>query len=205
VPILYLAGRADRLAIKPGAAALGLVMGVAAVRQVYYYRTQPLALEFEIAREGRRLGSILNELFEGSPPPSVGAVTVGGLAKAYRGRVWDLMGLCWVDMARAGDGRRTRFRNHSAFDAGVFLDSPPDVALVRFLKGEQALTITSFENLLLDGLHHAAPFRARFVPCQIRLAGSERLAFYARKDWLEGRRDPRITILDWSDVRDAGE
>lgn len=85
-----------------------------------------LHVDFEVAYDGRLFGDILNRLFAGTPPPSVGAITAGGFKFIYQGEVIDLMGLNNVTMGHA-PGERKGIKNHAAFNKNVFYQLRPDL------------------------------------------------------------------------------
>ena len=90
----------------------------------------PIAHEFKIAEGGRTLGDSLNIIFnEFNFAPTVGTVTAGGLARTYKGTIYDLMGLNNSQMAHDSI-EREGFRNHAIFDKEIFLSWHVDVLLV---------------------------------------------------------------------------
>jgi hypothetical protein len=90
----------------------------------------PIAHEFEIADGGRLLGNKLNDIFEEFElAPTVGTITAGGIARTYKGTIYDLMGLNNSQMAH-GSKDREGFRNHAIFDKDIFLSWSVDVLLV---------------------------------------------------------------------------
>ena len=77
-----------------------------------------IAEDFALAREGRLLGELFNALPD-EPAPDIGVLPAGGIAVSYRGRVVDLLGLNWAEMAHAS-GRRRGIPGHCGFDPAVF-------------------------------------------------------------------------------------
>ena len=76
--------------------------------------------EFSIAEEGRKDGSILNRLFQGiGEYPVVGTITAGGVARTYKGKIVDIMGLNDLRVAHF-PGERKGMKNHAAFEPDVF-------------------------------------------------------------------------------------
>ena len=89
----------------------------------------PIAHEFEIAEDGRRLGIELNEMFiENDLTPSVGTITAGGLARTYQGTIFDLMGLNNEEMAHSSKNRKG-YKDHAVFDKEIFFNWSVDVVL----------------------------------------------------------------------------
>jgi hypothetical protein len=82
---------------------------------------------FDIAMEGEAVGKALNVMFE-EDLPSVGVITAGGIAFAYKGRVFDMMGLNHVAMAHA-PGNRYGFKGHAAFNESIFFEQRPLLVL----------------------------------------------------------------------------
>ena len=159
--------------------------------------------EFTIARDGRRMGDLLNTL--GGQLPSVGVLPAGGIAMSYNGRVADLLGLNWAAMAH-GSGRRTGLPGHSAFNAQVFWTSPPDLMLPEFIDaaspfGEKQLP-GHWELSLLKGLMNEQGFRDDYRPVVLHLGGGAEVFAYARVDFLQRvHDDPRVVAMSWERLR----
>ena len=106
-----------------------------------------------IAENGRKLGTILNQL---PISPSLGVIVAGGIARSYDGHIYDLMGLNWVSMAHANRSHNAGvLKNHAAFNREVFFDHLPDIVVpelgecVSVSENEMAVT---FSNFALDGI-----------------------------------------------------
>jgi arabinofuranosyltransferase len=92
-------------------------------------RSSPISHEFEIAEAGRQLGKNLNLVFADlGTTPSIGTITAGGIARTYRGTIFDLMGLNNREMAHESR-QREGFRNHAIFDKEVFFRWSVDVVI----------------------------------------------------------------------------
>jgi len=75
------------------------------------------------------VGSTLNAAFpEAGAAPAVGVWQAGAIAYVYHGSARDLLGLNWVAMGHS-PGDRVGIRAHSAFDADVFWEAPPELML----------------------------------------------------------------------------
>jgi hypothetical protein len=85
--------------------------------------------ELRIAEQGRQLGEILNS-YPGTP--SIGIVAAGGVAMTYEGHIYDLMGLNWVEMARADRHLAGSYVNHGGFSRTVFYDTLPEIVHPQF-------------------------------------------------------------------------
>ena len=162
--------------------------------------------DFTLAREGRRLGTLLNELSD-QPPPDVGVLPAGGIALAYRGRVVDLLGINWTEMAHA-TGRRTGIPGHSAFNLEVFWKHPPSIMLPTLIETpgtrDEKQIPDRYELSVLQGLMNEKPFRDDYCPVIMHLGGGEIFA-YARMHFIELHRDdPRIVRISWA-RSDRGE
>lgn len=157
--------------------------------------------DFTLAAEGRRLGELFNGLLD---RPSIGVLPAGGIAVTYQGRVVDLLGLNWTEMAHAS-GRRTGIPGHSAFDLRVFWSQPPAIMLPTILADASFLqekrTPGDYELWVLPGLMNAPRFRQAYAPVYMHLA--ECLVFaYARTDFIARHRgDSRIESLGWERFR----
>jgi arabinofuranosyltransferase len=159
--------------------------------------------DFALAQDGRRIGNLLNTLSD-QPAPDVGVLPAGGIAVSYEGRVVDLLGLNWVEMAHAS-GRRTGMPGHSAFNLDVFWKHPPQIMLPE-LTGpghpvDEKQTPARFELYVLQGLMNQKPFRDGYRPVFMHLEDGELFA-YARADFIQAHKgDPRIEPMDWDRFR----
>ncbi len=80
--------------------------------------------EFRIAEQGRAIGNILNT-YPGDP--SIGVVPAGGVAMTFDGHIYDLLGLNWIEMARADRHQVGEYVNHGGFSRTVFYATLPDI------------------------------------------------------------------------------
>jgi len=120
------AGAGGRAALLPVAAALLLV---AVNWSVYVVNKGDYVREFRIAEDGRRKGELLN----GYPGrPSISVIAAGGVALAYEGHVYDLLGLNWVEMARTNREKVANYINHGGFFRDVFYATLPDIVHPHF-------------------------------------------------------------------------
>jgi arabinofuranosyltransferase len=159
--------------------------------------------DFTIAWEGRRIGNLLNALPD-QPAPDVGVLPAGGIAVSYHGRVVDLLGLNWVEMAHAS-GRRTGLPGHSAFNLEVFWKQPPEIMLPRLTDQANPLDEKQipvhWELSLLHGLMNEKRFRDDYRPVLMHLGEGEIFA-YARADFIDKHHDDsRIVPMAWERFR----
>ncbi len=157
--------------------------------------------DFTIAQDGRRMGELLNTLPD---QPSVGVLPAGGIALTYNGRVADLLGLNWVDMAHA-TGRRLGLPGHSAFNTDVFWKQPPEIMLPELIDEANPLIEPQmpghWELSLLHGLPNEQQFRESYQPVKLHLGNGEIFA-YASKRFIERHSgDARIEPLPWGRFR----
>jgi hypothetical protein len=179
-------------------------------------RDEGVKEEFTLAREGRHMGDLLNELSvdagatasNGAPGPTadmaVGVLPAGGIAFTYNGRVVDLLGLNWAEMAHAS-GRRAGLPGHSAFNEDVFWKHAPEVMLPRLMSKSEPLDErqlpTHWELSLLHGLMNEPRFRDGYRPVLIHFNDGELFA-YIRADYLEQHQgDARIVAFGWQGFR----
>ncbi|MBS0418843.1 MAG: hypothetical protein JSR66_14100 [Proteobacteria bacterium] len=167
--------------------------------------SKPLKEDFSLAVEGRQIGDLLNELGD-EHLPDVGVLPAGGIAVTYHGRVADLLGLNWVEMAHAS-GRRTGVVGHSGFNLDVFWKHPPELVLPQLLtqtvKLDEKQTPGKFELDVLHGLMNQPEFREQYEPVFIHGDGVKLFA-YARASFLKRHDgDPRFEVLSWSRFRDV--
>jgi hypothetical protein len=145
--------------------------------------------EFTAAREGQRAAAVLMRTVGGSEPtPTVGVIAAGGLAWGYPGRVLDLLGLNWTDMAHAGGSREGVRHGHGAFQQDVFWRHPPDILVLEFplathpIASEAELR-TEFALEVLKGLP-ASPQFAQAYTAGCLSDGGEVASGYFSRSWL---------------------
>jgi hypothetical protein len=160
--------------------------------------------DFSLAVDGRRIGDLLNEL--GDSRADLGVIPAGGIAVTYHGRVLDLLGLNWVEMAHAS-GRRVGMVGHSSFNLDVFWKHPPELMLPDLAKPDglvnEKQTPANFELWVLHGLMNQRQFREEYSPVLIHAAGGTVFA-YARESFVDRHQgDARVEVLPWSRFRDA--
>lgn len=184
----------------------GIVIAiVAASYSSFAAASKPLKEDFSLAVEGRRLGELLNKL-DDQQRADVGVLPAGGIAVTYRGRVADLLGLNWVEMAHAS-GRRTGMVGHSGFNMDVFWKHPPELMLpqmvTRTAKLVEKQTPANFELWVLQGLMNQGRFREQYRPVLIHVDDGEIFA-YARASFVSRHDgDSRVEVLPWERFRDA--
>jgi arabinofuranosyltransferase len=182
--------------------AAGIVVATfAAGYSAFAVTNKELKEDFTLARDGRRIGDLLNTLPE---RPEVGVIPAGGIAVTYQGRVLDLLGLNWTEMAHAS-GRRTGMPGHSGFDLQVFWKHPPGLMLPDLMDPANPLnekqTPGRFELSVLQGLMNEKRFRDDYRPVLMHLSDGEIFA-YARADFIdEHHDDPRIVAMAWERFR----
>jgi arabinofuranosyltransferase len=168
-------------------------------------QSKPLKEDFSLAVEGRRMGDLLNKL--GDPHATdIGVLPAGGIAVTYQGRVVDLLGLNWVEMAHAS-GRRTGMVGHSGFNMDVFWKHPPQLMLpqlvTRTAKLNEKQTPANFELWVLQGLMNQQRFRQEYRPVLIHVDEADMFA-YARASFVSRHDgDSRVEVLPWERFRDA--
>ncbi|ETX13170.1 hypothetical protein OCH239_12940 [Roseivivax halodurans JCM 10272] len=190
-------GTATSWAIRlPAAAAVLLII---ALGWLHYYQARfDVRKEFALVEDGLAFGAYLNGV---TPSPSIGVGPAGGIALAYEGRIYDLLGLNWTEMAHA-KSEKVGMRNHASFDKDTFWDHRPDV-LATFNRPCGADGTQSFwasNDDAFDGLFSDGRFREAFLPVQFR-QGDVCWPGFASHDWL-GRvaGDDSVQALSWSDV-----
>lgn len=120
--------------------------------------------EFRISEEGQLLGALLNEL---PNSPSIGVIAAGGISRTYKGHIYDLMGLNWIEMAHSNRLHNSEApKNHAAFNKSVFYKYKPDIVVplidVCEYISEKEIG-TSFKNKALDGLLLDEEFKASYT------------------------------------------
>lgn len=107
---------------------------VAATWSVFWVNKGDYEREFRIAEIGREIGRRMNEYPD---QPSLGIIAAGGVAMTYEGHLYDLLGLNWVEMARADRQKVPKYVNHGGFSRDVFYANLPDIVLPRFAPCDQ--------------------------------------------------------------------
>jgi len=80
----------------------------------------PLQYQFSVTESGIRTGERLGRLFAGADAlPTIGVYKAGGVARTYRGRIVDLLGLNTPAIAHYRGDRKGR-KNHAAFEKEAF-------------------------------------------------------------------------------------
>ncbi|MBO9402569.1 hypothetical protein [Shimia sp. R9_3] len=164
----------------------------------YYQSRFDIRKEYVLVEQGLDFGAFLNEV---EPRPSIGVGPAGGIALAYDGHIYDLLGLNWVEMAHANPVK-IGMRNHASFDKPTFWRHQPDVlaAFNRACTKDQGLAFWSHADSAFDGLYSDADFQAAYVPVAFRNT-TQCWPSFARHEWL-ARATPSDAILvyDWADV-----
>jgi hypothetical protein len=162
--------------------------------------SQELRNGTNIAMLGRKTGAALETTFAGTALPEVAAVTVGGLKHAYRGAVFDLMGLNHVAMGHSDNDRRG-MRSHAAFDKRVFWSvRPAGVWPVGLSPGDSGLVngmrFDPWMDAVLKGLLTDADFQAAYSLAVVHRQGAALgIVLFAENGWLaQLEADARWTV-----------
>lgn len=198
----------NKLSVSPAAGLLWCAVTVAITFHVSYSQfatyKKSLKEDFSLAVDGRRIGNLLNEL--GDPRADLGVLPAGGVAVTYHGRVVDLLGLNWSEMAHAS-GRRTGMPGHSAFNLDVFWKHPPELMLPELSKpagmpNEKSIP-ANFEVRVLHGLLNQRQFRTEYSPVLVHV-GDGTVFAYARESFINRYAgDSRVEVLPWTRFKDA--
>jgi arabinofuranosyltransferase len=145
----------------------------------YYHSGGGMSQEFRIAESQRKLGETLNKLPE---LPSIGVVAAGGISRTYKGHIYDMMGLNWIEMAHANrKHNKPVAKNHAAFNKEVFFKYMPKIvspSLGECKKfGDASL---GFLDLVLDGLLSDERFLKNY-----KIACFQGTVFYVKLDWFD--------------------
>jgi hypothetical protein len=125
---------------------------------VFYKNNQPgqitgdqsfrMITEYYIASAGRENGRRLNLIFSGVLP-AIGYGSAGGIAYAYHGIVYDLMGLNLTKMAHADAVKRAPL-GHAAFNKGVFYELSPDILMPTAIPADRPAALDSVKAYYCD-------------------------------------------------------
>ena len=145
--------------------------------------------EFTAASDGQRAGAVLSRAVDGSAPaPTVGVIAAGGLAWTYPGRVVDLLGLNWTEMAHAPGSREGVRHGHGAFQPEVFWRYAPDILVLEFPQATRRIASetelrTDFALEVLKGLPASARFAQAYTAGCLS-DGGEVVSGYFSRSWL---------------------
>lgn len=173
-----------------------LVVGIGWMQ--YYQSRFDITKEFDLTRDGLEFGTYLNGV---TPLPSIGVGPAGGIALAYEGYIYDLLGLNWTEMAHANPVK-TGMRNHASFDKATFWANRPDVLATfnRECLGDGKQVFWASNDDAFDGIFSDRRFRAEFVPVLFR-QGADCWPGFAVPDWLdEISADSGVTTLTWDQI-----
>lgn len=183
--------------------ALAAAAACALLGWMHYYQARfDVAKEFTLNGAGIDFGNYLDTV---SPRPSIGIGPAGGIALAYDGYIYDLLGLNWVEMAHANPVK-TGMRNHASFDEPTFWKHAPDV-LAMFergcAEGREGRTLV-VPTEAYDGMLASSRFRDHYRPVLFQ-DPARCWPGFATPAWLaQVAEDPGITPLAWSDVDGKG-
>ncbi len=174
-----------------------MIVGYAQIRMDHYRRANFMTSEMQKAREGRDIALTFNEIAPRVAPFTLGVTAAGGTQLYFNGRVWDLLGLNWVEMAHATT-RRAGIRDHSAFAPGVFWAARPTIVSPSIERDVNAcpreVTIDPFIDIVLDHLLESDRFRAEYAPFCMATPGGI-LQAYGQRSWLKQARSVTSIIL----------
>jgi len=106
--------------------------------------------EYTIALKCRENGEQLNLIFSGFLP-TIGYGAAGGIAYAYNGIVYDMMGLNHTKMAHA-DAIKYGPRAHAAFNKEVFYEISPDILNPTSFRTDQPIALSQEKAYYCDPL-----------------------------------------------------
>jgi len=178
-------------------------IGVLMVGWMHYYQSRfDIRKEYALVEQGLHFGQFLNGI---EPRPTIGVGPAGGIALAYDGKILDLLGLNWVEMAHANPVK-VGMRNHASFDKDTFWKHAPDVlaAFNRACAQGNSLAFWAHADAAFDGLFSDERFRRTYVPVAF-VQGDKCWPGFAKPAWLN-QAQPReaIRTFDWADVKTLG-
>jgi len=171
--------------------ALAILFSLEANPSWYKWSDTNLTLfhEFTIARDGRRLGDAMNQVFDGIACPDVGVITAGGVKYTYQGKIVDLMGLNNLAMAHHS-GDRYGIKNHASFNKEVFYRQVPRVMVPVVVDNpavESPYDNDRWWDATLKGLLREDAFHSQYTLVNLKKLSSSdavRLCAYIRNDYL---------------------
>lgn len=187
----------DRAA-RPVVGACSALLLLAGATAWYPRSGQSLIAEFQVGAEARNVGRTMNEISALFGPTSIGVIVAGGTPLEFRGKVYDIEGLNWVEMAHAARVKSGP-AGHDSFDAKVIYRTLPDI--MHLLQQDPAApTVASFTTAATKDVASEARFREFYVPVRFDLSTGPYQTFASRA-WLT--RIPRgaVAELTWSSVK----
>lgn len=131
-------------------------------------------IEYQVAQEGIQIGKHLNAIFQGEQSlPTIGFEAAGGIAFAYDGFVYDLMGLNDTKMGHAEGNKHGGYKGHRSFNAQVFFEEAPDIfkpstvsSIIQVNFREQKNyyeSVGAWDNLLFKNIFNNPKFKSRYT------------------------------------------
>jgi arabinofuranosyltransferase len=144
---------------------------------MYYKSGGGISHEFRIAENDRKLGEILNQLPE---LPSIGVISAGGISRTYKGHIYDMMGLNWIEMAHANrKHNKSAHKNHAAFNKEVFFNNMPKIVSPSLGECKKPGN-QEWLDVVLDGLFSDERFLVNY-----KIACYQGTVFYVKLDWFD--------------------
>lgn len=135
---------------------------------IYCGGSKMLNLEWAIAYRDRVLGGWLNDILAHHVAlyPTLGVLCAGGIAYAYHGPIFDVLGLNHVAMGHS-PGDRKEMRDHAAFNKDVFWRYAPELFLPLAWPTSDPMPSQagSWYANVLRGLTLEKRFQAEYTPC----------------------------------------
>ena len=118
--------------------------------------------EFRMAEKQRYVGKKLSELPNN---PSIGVYMAGGISMTYHGKIYDMMGLNWIEMAQSNrKHNKNSLKNHSAFDKDVLFKIKPEILFPEMHKGDCKIILRNeWRDAVLVGLFDDLKFEKNYI------------------------------------------
>ncbi len=196
-PIEIFSGMPSRLRIL---VFVTFAVGHLAICTVQFHFLNGLRNEFGVASRGRAVGEALTQLRREGTEFTVGSISAGGIGLTFEGRLLDLMGLNWTEMARTG-AQRSRLAGHGAFDESIFWTHRPELVVPSVVDAKpDPITINWTIQAALKNLPHDPRFRAIYSPVSIPVAGRYVVTF-ARNNWIRAHAKAlQIRVAAWDEI-----
>jgi len=180
------------------AALIGGLVLCAGAALYYPHSRQTLRAEFDVGEEARQVGRRMNEINARFGPASIGVIVAGGTPMEFRGKVYDIEGLNWPEMAHA-DKVKSGPAGHDSFNAQVLYRNVPDV-LHLLQQDPAAPRVASFTTAASKDVASDSRFRALYVPVVFTLSDGPFVTFASRA-WLVHARPGPVAMIDWDRVK----
>lgn len=168
-----------------------------------------VSIEYAVARAGIENGNQLNDIFQ-EDLPSIGFAAAGGIAYAYKGFVYDVLGLNDTQFAHA-DTIKTGYKGHQSFDKTVLLNLMPDIFIPLTQSSNTPFNlVTSYQHftdpntwdsLIFKNIFNDDSFKKQYILATVENKAHPAYqcqGYFSQQYLAKIRQDPRFKIETWA-------